>query len=91
LVLKNSVGFGFSALHQGRRTGRHWCAQHGLKLFIWKEITGSSNDNRSETQGGNREVSLKEADSKCTTVGTRASSEAKLVVPYPKLQTIAVL
>ena len=32
---------------------------HEEKLVIWKEITGSSNNNRSETQGGNRKVSLK--------------------------------
>ena len=38
---------------------------------------GYSNDNRSETQGENREANLKEARSKSTTVGTRTSSEAE--------------
>lgn len=42
-------------------------------------MTGVSDDNRSEGQGGNREgVSAKEVRSKGTTVGTRTGSEAAM-------------
>lgn len=46
------------------------------RLVTCKEVTGESDDNRSEAQGGSREAKLKEAWIKGTTVGTRTSSEA---------------
>jgi len=42
-------------------------------------MTGNSDNNRSESQGGHREVfSTKEGNSKGTTVGTRTGSEAEM-------------
>ena len=39
-------------------------------------VTEGSNNHHSKPQGGDREVSLKEAESKDTTIGTRTDSEA---------------
>jgi len=35
------------------------CVRYGLKQLIFKMIAGKSNDNRHETQGENREITLK--------------------------------
>ena len=52
------------------------CAQHGQSLVGGEEPTGADDDNRSETARRSREVKLKEADSKLSTVGTRIDREA---------------
>jgi len=46
------------------------CVRYGLKQLIFKMIAGKSNDNRHETQGENREITLKKTSSKRSTAGT---------------------
>ena len=58
---------------------RYSCARHGHGPVVWKEMTGKSDNNRSEEQGGFREkLSTKEVGSKGTIVGTRTGSEAAM-------------
>ena len=60
-------------------TGQASCARHGHELNIGREMFGSSDSNRSESQGGLREEGqLKEGRSQGTTVGRRTGREAAM-------------
>ena len=55
------------------------CARHGHELVRRNKMTGRSDNNRSQDQGGHREVlSAKEGGGKGTTVGKRTGREAAM-------------